>query len=384
MANFDRTTSNSREERPKLTAEKTRGRRKDQSDDDIFKSLTESAFGFLERAVNEFRGSPKFSTIHFAIAVELFLKARLMREHWSLIVDDADRTSKAQFLEGKSRTVTSSAALSRLRNIVGVAIHMDAERVFSTIFAHRNKMIHFVHEDERPRNRTGELFEQVTLEKVAMEQCHGWMQLQRLLAEWADHFAPWNGRADQIRGAMKGHREFLSAIFERVTTEIEAEKKKGIEFFDCDSCGFLAARVTPITQRVADLACMVCESEGTRMLIDCPNDDCGESIAFATRTGHPDCPKCQSKTDAATVAVSFDTDDPEYFDRTSNNCSWCHGYHSVIRHHQLYLCCECLEVGTDFGICEWCNEGQLGGDLDMSYYSGCEFCEGQSGWNSDN
>jgi len=34
--------------------------------------------------------------------------------------------------------------------------------------------------------------------------------------------------------------------------------------------------------------------------------------------------------------------------------------------------------------CEWCNELQMGGgDLEFSFDSGCEFCDGRAGWRRD-
>jgi hypothetical protein len=58
--------------------------------------LVANAIDFLRRAINEFKKDPKYSIIHFSAAVELLLKARLMAEHWSLVVSDrnaADCTS---------------------------------------------------------------------------------------------------------------------------------------------------------------------------------------------------------------------------------------------------------------------------------------------------
>jgi hypothetical protein len=48
------------------------------------KCISESAFDFLESSVDEIKTHPKYSVIHFATAVELLLKARLIHEHWSL------------------------------------------------------------------------------------------------------------------------------------------------------------------------------------------------------------------------------------------------------------------------------------------------------------
>ena len=54
--------------------------------DEFFDSLVQNAIDFARRSVSEIRRSPKYSMIHFCAALELFLKARLLREHWSLVV----------------------------------------------------------------------------------------------------------------------------------------------------------------------------------------------------------------------------------------------------------------------------------------------------------
>ena len=51
------------------------------SQHDIFDSLARNAFDFLERGIGEFDKTPKYSVIHFCAAVEMLLKARLMKEH---------------------------------------------------------------------------------------------------------------------------------------------------------------------------------------------------------------------------------------------------------------------------------------------------------------
>ena len=52
----------------------------------MFNRLVENAFDFLFKAISEIEGQPKYSVIHFYAAVELFVKARLMKEHWSLVI----------------------------------------------------------------------------------------------------------------------------------------------------------------------------------------------------------------------------------------------------------------------------------------------------------
>ena len=64
--------------------------------DDKLASLVENAIDFLDRALRDLDSAPKYSVIHFYAAVELFLKARLLAEHWSLVIakrQDADLKS---------------------------------------------------------------------------------------------------------------------------------------------------------------------------------------------------------------------------------------------------------------------------------------------------
>jgi hypothetical protein len=49
--------------------------------DEFFNQLVGSAFEFLDRAIGHVEADRKHSIINFATAVELFLKARLFKEH---------------------------------------------------------------------------------------------------------------------------------------------------------------------------------------------------------------------------------------------------------------------------------------------------------------
>jgi hypothetical protein len=354
------------------------------SEDDLFKSITESAFEFLRTAIGEFSTSPKFSTIHFATAAELFLKARLMREHWSLVAEDVGRAKRNSFLAGQLRTVSTSAAIARLRELAGITISAEAEETFKKIADHRNKMIHFIHEDDNPEQNQNKLLKQANLEKVAKEQCQGWLALERLLIEWIEHFEPWRGQIFHVRALMKGHHDFLSAVFERVATEIDDAKKTGARFQTCPSCTFEAAQVDALEGCIYEMDCRVCGHTDTLIAMACPTHGCTESLEFVPNKGFPKCQLTNDVIDSSEVWDALDTDSADPIDYTARNCGQCLGYHSVIRHHNVYFCTECFYAGHDYGVCGWCSEGQLGGgDMEGSFYNGCEFCDGRAGWDTD-
>lgn len=114
--------------------------------DAALRNLAESAFDFLEKSVDEIKDRPKYSVIHFATAVELLLKARLMHEHWTLVVERTSDVTLDDFLSGKCKTVTQADAIKRLNGACGENIPRDAVAQFTRIAAHRNQMIHFFHE----------------------------------------------------------------------------------------------------------------------------------------------------------------------------------------------------------------------------------------------
>jgi hypothetical protein len=88
----------------------------------------ESALEFLKRGAEEIEKHPKYSIINFATGIELMLKARLMKEHWSLVVEKSGDAILKDFQEGKAKTVTPREAMKRLRNVCNDPVPDDAQR----------------------------------------------------------------------------------------------------------------------------------------------------------------------------------------------------------------------------------------------------------------
>jgi len=87
----------------------------------MFESLVLNALDFLQRSADEVESAPNHSVIDFCTAIELFLKARLLAEHWTLIYLDltkAIREKKAnltKFCSGDVVSVGMREAIPRLR-----------------------------------------------------------------------------------------------------------------------------------------------------------------------------------------------------------------------------------------------------------------------------
>ena len=59
-----------------------------------FENLVRNGIDFLEKAMLQLENDPKHSVINFYTAVEIFLKAPLVHDHWTLVVLDRDKSSK--------------------------------------------------------------------------------------------------------------------------------------------------------------------------------------------------------------------------------------------------------------------------------------------------
>ncbi|NTH25684.1 hypothetical protein G6K83_11435 [Agrobacterium rhizogenes] len=345
------------------------------SEDELFRSLVKSAFEFLEKALSEFEKSAKFSTVHFATAIELFLKARLMKEHWSLLLDKPDQADKAGFFRGEAKTVAPEQAIERLRKIAGVTIPQHSRDVFVKIAQHRNKMVHFIHADDRADTP------QATAQIVA-EQCEGWLSLRVLLESWSE-FDDFQQDIRNVGRQMERHREFLQAKFSSKAEVLKKHRDDGKRVVICPSCGFESVRLEDAHGLISPGSCVVCRYNGSEITLACPNDHCAQEIKCNSYQGPPsECPHCESSIDEDFIAEALDTGEgvnyDNYYDHTDVNCPQCSGYHKGVQHADLYICVQCFESSEVMEICEWCNEGQIGGVSENSYMVGCEFCDGNS------
>lgn len=338
--------------------------------------LIESAFDFLMRAAAEISTHPKYSIINFATAIELMLKARLMREHWSLVVERSSEAVKQDFLEGKARTISAREAIRRLKNVCDETIPPSARQAFEGIADHRNKVIHFVHEAT-----TGTPTAQV-LETITREQCVGWYHLERLLKIWGEPFSLFKQQLTNVKRLMHANQQYLSAVFDAEKADIDKQRSEGALFATCGGCGFASAKCYSITDRIQERSCLVCDLHEHFIQIKCPNDDCGAEVDIVADHGSErTCLKCNEDITQA-LEAALDTRTPEdYLIEGPINCVYCTGMGTVVEHvDKIFVCLECLQYEAGIRVCKWCNEGQIGGgDLEHSYYSGCEFCDGHAG-----
>jgi hypothetical protein len=109
--------------------------------------LVGNALAFLSRSVAAIRGDDSEHSVAFAIAdlagaVEVLMKARLVREHWTLVCESPDKATLTALANGIAITVNPDKAADRLQNVAGMDMqtHRNALKDIARL---RNRALHF-------------------------------------------------------------------------------------------------------------------------------------------------------------------------------------------------------------------------------------------------
>jgi hypothetical protein len=260
----------------------------------MFKRLVDNALDFLSKAVDDLEQYPKYSMIHFHTSVELFVKARLMAEHWTLVVSKRQEPDWAKFVAGDFQSVTLDEAANRLEKVVNSGFSKKELEVFREVTKHRNKTVHFFHEahtDEEAKELRREIVKQ---------QLTAWYFLHRLLTErWKKTFSGWAVQIVEIDQKLRTLHEFLEVVFENLSDEIAAIKAKGVVFRDCPSCGFESQTHEDVQNSIYNSECLVCGLSQRSLQVECP--DCGKLVFFANE-GFSKCDNSEKRFEPEHVA----------------------------------------------------------------------------------
>jgi hypothetical protein len=87
--------------------------------------------------------SLKYAVLHMCAGVELLLKERLRREHWSLLFERPDEATQEKFESGDFRSVSLASLLQRLEGIAGLQFGAETRSLLESLKRQRNKLEHF-------------------------------------------------------------------------------------------------------------------------------------------------------------------------------------------------------------------------------------------------
>ncbi len=349
------------------------------STEKIRESLAQNGFDFLRTSIAEFPAKPKFAIIHFYAAVEIFLKYRLVREHWSLVVAKPEAAEWKRFVAGDFQSVTLKDAFVRLRSIVQDAPTERALDCFQKLGNHRNRLMHFYHAglEGAPED----------LAVITAELCTAWHYLHDLLTgQWKDIFKDWQKDVIEFDVVMRTNRQYLQAKYVEMEGEIKKEIENGAVFQDCFICALRAVRLKKIVGELFHGQCRVCRFYGCQLTIRCP--ECDEPVVLFNE-GYGQCEKCESAIEPEHVAEALVNAEDEHRaiadgddSYVRGNCSDCDGHHTLVRCEDVFVCSNCLQSYDRVENCNWCNEPNSG-DMEYSYSTGCNMCEGRTGYEND-
>lgn len=339
--------------------------------------LVDNALDFLERSIQDLSTSTKYSVIHFYSSIELFLKARLLAEHWTLVVDRRKLPSKTDFERGDFASVSLEEAAALLEQVVGVAVpkkHLDA---FKRVRNVRNQMVHFYHVDTAGDDGAKRI------RGIVSNQLEAWYLLNTLLHRWTDVFAPWKERIDALDRQLRQHGEYLKAAFNEQREAIQAEAKNGVLFVACPACEFDAERHPSALNEVYTSDCRVCRFSDVCIRITCPQCEQAEVI-FRESTSAVSCGACRTEFKRDALAERFVDGDEAYSAAREGghyafpvNCGCCEGYETVVElPGGTLLCTTCFDEAEDYAICEWCSDESTHLPED-TFLTGCAFCDGR-------
>jgi DNA-directed RNA polymerase subunit RPC12/RpoP len=351
---------------------------------DSLRYVVENGVQFIERGVNELwntddKAHLKHSVINFYSGVELLLKARLMMEHWALIVLETQKADTEKFLSGDFRSVGLNDAVSRLKNIASLDFPLEAHKAFQKLQNHRNQMVHFFHSADLRTKEGRDLKSQ-----VIREQCLGWFHLRNLLSDkWSMEFQAYQSRVLNIEKSMKRHQEYLGTVYEQIKSELDIAAKGGAVLGYCHTCHFSAHVIDEIGP--SESHCRVCTAYRSCLSHKCIN--CNFLFTLEEGNENASCPKCSSLILIDDLMEKYSGEGqmlPKDFltEGGYGNCAECGGYHKVGTIGDQSFCFSCFQFQAPMGVCGWCSE-KATGDLEMSYYSGCVMCDGHGDWDRD-
>lgn len=339
--------------------------------------IVKNGLDFFRKSLLEIEVEPKFSVIHFFAAVELFLKARLLAEHWSLVV--AKDANWDNFQRGDFKSVTMDECLDRLAKIARSPVPEDDVRRFRQLAKHRNKIVHFHHELDGPKAEQAR-------RAVAAELCGAWRSLFVLLSNsWALIFKEYADELLQLDRQMRKYRQYLQAIYDAQREELKRKADSGQRIDTCPSCGFDSDHVAPIVDGLNVHQCSVCNYTAKSLDTTCPA--CGHAVSIED-CGFATCPHCEHRIEPQPLAQHvwdrMASEKDNWESGYPAHCMHCDGYQTVVPFSATNLCTSCFKIFDDSEIqqCGWCADMNAG-ELDDSFWAGCVACEGSAGHHRD-
>jgi hypothetical protein len=349
---------------------------KKQTKEEMFDAVVKNAIDFIDSSLDDLDKRPKNGIVDFYTSIELFLKARLMSEHWSLIIYKLDTVNLQSFSMGDFISVNLDDAAKRLKDILGDPLPEKALDNFKALAEHRNQIVHFTHTD----------YADVAAIKagVVVEQWASWYYMYELLTvNWKVTFKAYLSEIERLNKRIMLQKDFIRARYNELEPSIKNKIKSGLSIIRCNHCHMPAALVTENHKWGADYKCLVCNAEGTavkptKATVTC--DKCGQEFEFFQNKING-CSHCGQSIDTDKLISLCEkkyTKGDEWCEEGGPHIAYCHSCQhprpSVFFIDGLWSCVSCFDRGWQAISCPHCNEF-VTGDMDTIKHYACFKCE---------
>lgn len=177
-----------------------------------FYNLARNGIEFLEKAMSQLESDPKQSVINFYTAVEIFLKAPLVQDHWTLVVADRE-PDRQKYDAGDFVSVSFENACSRLCRTLKKPLQQSAKDAFDRVRKHCNRMVHFYHSGLDGKQR----------DELKLEQAIAWFELNRFInVTWREQFEPFSKEFRRMEQTLIANNHYVPTVLATLMQSVNA------------------------------------------------------------------------------------------------------------------------------------------------------------------
>jgi hypothetical protein len=187
----------------------------------VERTLVDNGLDFVLSALRHLSGSPgqsdlKYAVLHLSAGIDLILKARLHREHWSLVFESLDKANSRDYERGTFVSANFHTVLLRLQNVCG--LHDLPQHHLKRFREKRNRLEHFGLVDSR--------------EALIADASHSLSYLIRFID--SELGLRQSAVLDEIRSRLSTFDKFVEDRTKAIEGELAASPTAVIVCFTCD------------------------------------------------------------------------------------------------------------------------------------------------------
>jgi hypothetical protein len=282
----------------------------------------------------------KYSILHLSAGLELVLKERLKKEHWSFIFENIDKAKQELLSTGDFQSVKLDSLLNRLKELCTIDFTPGDLAVLQDLKKRRNKIEHFAF------NET-----ELSLKSLSAKVLNFVFEFIHNELDNADFSASTMAQIEEIRENALEFKDFVVHRFDNLKAKLDGLKKE--DFTLVVQCPYCDQESLVLDQdKIAhdgNVKCEVCliESDPESVAFDYVQNVLGHFHYNAVRDGDEfplyNCPECGLNTFVETGEeyICFNCCETSSLEST-NECSYC-GEKYYPKADDLGFCDECWE-----------------------------------------